>query len=176
MHFSYVFVSRLSRHSSRRHRRRSGPVRTWYASKERTPRGSLGKLRIKSVAVQDWNISSALAMEILQSCTRPSKYSVLYKVGKSCFEGLAAPILYDMIRMQHCCSMGYPLETGLNLKYHLPVTFFSVLKSFWNFCRAPCSLWKFKLISQRKWLFWMNKISQELNEFWLDILYGNSLL
>ena len=59
------------------------------------------------------------------------------------------------------------------LKYHLPITYFSVIKSFRKFSQSmavslPCSIQNFKTIRQLKRMSWTNEISRDLSLRWVS--------
>ena len=61
-------------------------------------------------------------------------------------------------------------------KSHLPVTFFEVEQSFWNFAQSmavllPCSVQNFKMIGQLKQMLGTNEFSQDLSLRWVSDRY-----
>ena len=56
------------------------------------------------------------------------------------------------------------------VKYCFALTYYSVVKSFWNFAQSWCisaefcATWSLKMIRQQKWVFWTNQISLDLIE------------
>ena len=62
-------------------------------------------------------------------------------------------------------------------KSRLSISYFSVVKSFWNFAHSttvlfPCSVQNFETIWQLKYILWINEISQHLS--WRRVFGGVS--
>ena len=68
-------------------------------------------------------------------------------------------------------NIGYLFEAHLNpnlVKSRLPITYYSVTQSFWNFAQSTavillCSVQNLKMIGQQKRMLWTTEISRDLN-------------
>ena len=62
-----------------------------------------------------------------------------------------------------CCIIWYPSETQISRKSNSLITYFEVIKSFWNFSQSTavsllCSVKNFKMILRLKWMMKISKI------------------